>query len=261
MQLARTALVTGASRGVGKGVATSLSKRGWKVFATGRSIAGADLPDAIVRIRCDHANDDETASVFAQIAAQADGLDVLVNSAWGGYERMTENGVFTWGQPFWEQPMHRWTSMIDAGVRVAFVNAALAAKIMIRRHSGLIVNISFWAAQKRIGNAIYGVAKAATDKLTADMAEELRPYGVAALSLYPGLVRTEAVMIAAKAGWLDLSNSESPEFAGRVIAALADDSTLMERSGRVLVAAKLAEEFELTDIDGGRPRPLTLETV
>lgn len=261
MPRTRIALVTGASRGVGKGVAACLSKSGFKVFATGRSIEGSDLADTIVRIRCDHTRDDETASVFARIASEANRLDVLVNSAWGGYERMTENGLFTWGQPFWEQPMHRWTSMMDAGVRATFVNAAFAAKLMMSKHSGLIVNISFWAAQKRIGNAIYGAAKAATDKLTADMAEELRPYGVAALSLYPGLVRTEAVMLAAKAGWLDLSNSESPEFTGRVIAALSDDSELIERSGKVLIVAKLAEEFGLVDIDGRQPKPLTLETV
>lgn len=256
----RTALVTGASRGLGKGIATSLAKAGFSVFATGRSIDRAELPDTVVRIRCDHTHDEETAAVFAQIAAKADGLDVLVNSAWGGYERMMENGVFTWTLPFWEQPSHRWTSMMDAGVRAAFVNASFAAKVMVPKRKGLVVNISYWAARKHIGNAIYGVAKAATDKMTADMADELRRYGVAVLSLYPGLVRTEAVILAGESGWLDLSNSESPEFTGRVIAALYDDSALMQRSGSVSIVASLAAEFGLADIDGRKPKPLTLQT-
>ncbi len=257
-----SALVTGASRGVGRGVAIGLAAGGYQVFATGRTVDSADLPDRIVRIRCDHRRDDETATVFASIAEQAGGhLDVLVNSAWGGYEAMVEDGQFTWTRPFWEQPAHRWTSMMDAGVRAAFVACSHAARMMIPKHTGLIVNISFWAARKYLGNVIYGVSKAATDKMTADMAHELRPHGVAVLSLYPGLVRTEAVMQASAAGWLDLSNSESPEFIGRVIAALAQDPALMERTGKVFIAAEVAREFGITDLDGNQPRPLTLDTV
>jgi NAD(P)-dependent dehydrogenase (short-subunit alcohol dehydrogenase family) len=256
------ALVTGASRGVGRGCATALADAGYMVFATGRSIDTAALPPAIVRIRCDHTKDDETAAAFARIAAEAPSLDVLVNSAWGGYERMVENGAFTWGLPFWEQPIHRWASMMDAGVRAAFVSSAHAARMMVSiepRKRGLIVNISHWAAQKRIGNVIYGVSKAATDKLTADTARELEGHGVTVVSLYPGMVRTEAVLAAAE--WLDLSNSESPEFIGRVIAALARDPRLMERTGSVLVAAAVAVELGVTDIDGRQPRALTLDDV
>lgn len=255
------ALVTGASRGVGRGVAISLAEEGFKTFATGRSIEQADLPDDVVRIRCDHLRDEETSATFARIVSEAGGLDVLVNSAWGGYERMVENGKFTWPVPFWEQPAHRWTSMMDAGVRAAFVAASHAAGIMVPRRQGLIVNISFWAAQKHLGNVIYGVSKAATDKMTADMAHELRPHGVTVVSLYPGLVRTESVMLAAKGGWLDLSNSESPEFIGRVVAALAGDPKRMERTGKVLVAAAVAAEFGIKDVDGREPKALTLETV
>jgi dehydrogenase/reductase SDR family protein 1 len=257
----QVALVTGASRGVGRGVATSLHEAGFKVYATGRNIGRANLNDAIVRITCDHLRDEQTASVFARIASETGRLDLLVNSAWGGYDRMVENGAFTWPLPFWEQPTHRWTSMMDAGVRAALVTSSQAVKMMLPVRKGLIVNISFWAAQKYIGNAIYGVAKAATDKLTADMANELQPHGIAVLSLYPGLVRTEAVMEAAKGGWLDLSKSESPEFIGRVIAALAHEPTVLERTGRVLVAATVASEFHIKDIDGKQPVPLTLENV
>jgi dehydrogenase/reductase SDR family protein 1 len=253
-------MVTGASRGVGRGVAIGLAEAGFKVYATGRAIHGADLPDSVVRIACDHLRDAETGAAFARIVAEADGLDVLVNAAWGGYERMVEDGRFTWQLPFWEQPAHRWTGMLDAGVRAAFVASAHAAGMMVQRRSGLIVNIGYWAARKHMANVIYGVAKAATDKMTADMAHELRPHGVAAISLYPGLVRTEAVMAAAKDGWLDLSNSESPEFIGRVVAALARDHALLERTGKVAIAAEIAAELGVTDVDGRQPAPLTLET-
>ena len=126
---------------------------------------------------------------------------------------------------------------------------------------GMIVNISFWAAQKYIGNAIYGIAKAATDKMSSDMAHELRKFGVTVVSLYPGMVRTESVLEAAKAGWLDLSNSESPEFIGRVIAALYAEPDSMKRTGHVLVAAQVAKELGVTDTDGKAPAPLTLEAV
>jgi NAD(P)-dependent dehydrogenase (short-subunit alcohol dehydrogenase family) len=255
------ALVTGASRGVGRGIAIALSHAGYRVFATGRSIGSAQLPEAVTPISCDHMIDEQTAAAFERIASDGGGLDVLVNSAWGGYERMVEDGKFTWTAPFWDQPAHRWTSMMDAGVRAAFVCGSHAARMMVPARSGLIVNISFWAAQKYIGNAIYGVSKAATDKLTSDMAHELRPHGVAVVSLYPGLVRTESVLEAAKAGWLNLANSESPEFAGRVIAALHRDPALMDLSGKALVSAALAAGYGIEDVDGRRPAPLTLDKV
>jgi NAD(P)-dependent dehydrogenase (short-subunit alcohol dehydrogenase family) len=146
--------------------------------------------------------------------------------------------------------------MLDAGVRAAYVASSLAAKSMLPRRRGLIVNISYWAARKHMGNVVYGVSKAATDKMTSDMAQELRPHGIAAISLYPGLVRTEKVMEAAQ--WLDLSNSESPRFVGRAVVALANDANVMCKSGQVLVAAALAQEYGFTDADGNTPRPLTL---
>ncbi len=133
--------------------------------------------------------------------------------------------------------------------------------MMAPRKRGLIAHISSWAARKYAGNVIYGVSKAATDKMAADMAHELRAHGVTVLSLYPGMVRTEAVMQAAAVGALDISNSESPEFAGLVIAALSSDPALLNRSGQVLVTAELAIEFGIRDIDGRQPVPLTLESV
>jgi dehydrogenase/reductase SDR family member 1 len=198
-------------------------------------------------------------AAFEQITRNAGRIDVLVNNVWGGYEGMLEDGVFTWGKPFWEQPLWRWDAMFSAGVRAHYQASQLAARTMVANRRGLIVNISFWAAQKHIANVAYGVSKAATDKLTADMAVELRPHGVTAVSLYPGMVRTEKVMAAAK--WLDMSNSESPEFIGRAVAALAADPDVLRHCGSVLVAARVAQEYGFTDIDGKSPRPLTLADV
>ena len=198
-------------------------------------------------------------AAFQRVAAEAGPVDILVNNVWGGYERMIEDGAFTWGKPFWEQPLWRWDAMFHAGVRAHYHASQLAARTMVARRRGLIVNISFWAAQKFVGNTAYGVSKAATDKLTFDMAHELRPHGVAVLSLYPGLVRTEKVMQAA--AWIDLTNSESPEFTGRAVAALAADPDVMRRTGSALVAASLAIEYGFTDVDGKTPRPLTLADV
>lgn len=255
------ALVTGASRGVGKGVATALHDAGYTVFATGRTIESAGLPSAVVRLRCDHTNDADTDAAFARIRESTPTLDVVVNNSWGGYERMVDAGQFTWGLPFWQQPAHRWTSMMDAGVRAAWAVSSRAVPMMLGQKRGLIVNISVWSARKFIGNTIYGVSKAATDKLTADMAHELRPHSISVVSLYPGLVRTEAVLAAASQGWFTLDNSESPEFPGRVIAALAVDPRLADRSGTVVVAAAVAMEFGISDVDGKQPLPLTLDTV
>jgi NAD(P)-dependent dehydrogenase (short-subunit alcohol dehydrogenase family) len=172
---------------------------------------------------------------------------------------MVENGAFTWGQPFWEQPLWRWDAMFSAGVRAHYYASQLVAPSMVARRRGLIVHTSTWAAQKHIANVAYGVSKAATDKMIADMAVELRPHGVIAVSLYPGFVRTEKVMEAA--AWLDLTNSESPEFVGRAVAALAADPEVLRHTGRVLVAANLAVEYGFTDIDGKTPRALALADV
>ena len=130
--------------------------------------------------------------------------------------------------------------------------------MMVPARRGLIVHISSWAAQKHVANTLYGLSKAATDKMAADMAHELRSHGVTVVSLYPGLVRTEAVLAA---GVFDLSNSESPEFIGRAVAALAGDPNAIRRTGSVLVAAALAEEYGFTDVDGRQPRPFTLADV
>lgn len=255
----RVAVITGGTFGVGRGVARALAREGARVYITGRSATDGATEDGITGIRCDHRDETDVLTAFTRVTQETQGIDILVNNVWGGYERMVDNGVFTWSKPFWEQPIWRWDAMFGAGVRAHYRASQLAAPSMIAQGRGLIVNISFWAAQKHIGNVAYGVAKAATDKMSADMAVELAPHGVAVVSLYPGLVRTEKVMEAA--AWLDLTNSESPEFVGRAVAALATDPNVMDRTGTVQVAARLALEYGFTDIDGKVPRPLTLADV
>ncbi|QQR37591.1 SDR family NAD(P)-dependent oxidoreductase [Devosia oryziradicis] len=269
-------LVTGASRGIGRGIALTLLAEGARVHVTGRTVTdsqaavhpqlegsldglqveAASLPGTLTIHVCDHADDAQTERAVADTVATDGPIDILVNNAWPGYENMVEGEDFTWIRPFWEQPMWRWRSMMDVALRAAFVSARAVAPGMVARRSGLVVNISFWAAQRYDGNAIYGIAKAAADKMAADFAHDLRPHGVAAISLYPGLVRTEAVM--RNAEYFDMSNSESPQFIGHVIAGLWRDAALMDKSGGVHVAAALAQEYDIADIDGKRPVPLTL---
>ncbi len=266
------ALVTGASRGVGRGIALALLAEGATVHVTGRtrheaetqgkrpgsleSLANeaATLPGRVIIHQCDHANDADTHRV-AETIRHGGKLDILVNNAWPGYENMVENGDFTWPRAFWEQPVWRWDAMIGTALRAAFLMSRAVAPMMVANRRGLIVNISFWASRFYDGNAIYGISKAAADKMAADFARDLRPHDVAAVSLYPGLVRTEAVM--ENAAYFDLSNSESPQFIGRVISGLWRDPALMSKSGEALVAAALGREYDIADIDGYRPVALT----
>lgn len=271
----KVAVVTGGSRGVGKGIALGLGEAGATVYVTGRTtkdktdagklggtvFSAAESVTAMggrgIGIQCDHTDDSQVDEVFQRIMKESKKIDLLVNNAWAGYENMHEGRRFTYFKPFWEQPFWRWDAMFDAGVRAAYTASAFAARSMTRKKRGLIVNISFWSAQVYLSNTQYGVSKAAVDKMSEYMAHELKKFNVAVVSLYPGLVRTESVMKNAK--HFDMSNSESPQFSGRVVAALASDPEIMKKSGRVLVAAQEALDYGIQDIDGRQPRPLTLK--
>jgi NAD(P)-dependent dehydrogenase (short-subunit alcohol dehydrogenase family) len=274
----KVCLVAGASRGVGRGIALGLLEAGATVHITGRTKRDGEHPDGLDRAgslasvldasgkypgrcvahRVDHAYDSETEAVVRRVIADEGRLDILVNNAWPGYERMAEDDRYTWEDPLWLQPMWRWDAMVGVGVRSAYCASRIAAEQMARQRSGLIVNISFWSAEKFMQNVVYGVAKAAMNKMASDLAHQLREFGIAAVAIYPGLVRTEEVMKHAQ--YFDTSNSESPEFQGRAVAHLAADPGLMDKSGKALVSAALALEYGFTDIDGYQPRPLTLET-
>ncbi len=271
----KVALVTGASRGVGKGIALGLGEAGATVYVTGRTqqdgTAVSRMPGTVfqtaaevnrlggvgIAVPCDHRDDAQVLALFERIHLEQGRLDILVNNVWAGYEHFTDGTEFWNEKGFWDMPFERWDKMFQAGVRAHFVASALAAPLMIAQKSGLIVNTSFFAAQRVDRGVAYSVAKNADDHMAACMAHELREHQVAVVSLYPGLVRTESVM--ANAQHFDMTNSESPQFIGRAVAALATDPKVMEKTGKVLVAAQLALEYGFTDIDGKQPRPITLD--
>jgi len=271
------AIVTGASRGAGRSIAAVLGETGARVYVTGRSARGArtteDLPGTIdetaeevdrrggtgVAVRCDHTVDADVERLVERVRREAGRLDVLVNNAWGGYEG---HDHATFAVPFWEQPRARWDAMFTAGVRAHLVMAQLAAPLLMERSEadrpGLVASTIAWAFGRPLGNAVYDVAKAALVRLAYVMGEELRPHRVAAVAIAPGFMRTERVLAAHAAHPFDLSGTESPEYLGRAVAALAGDPDLMRRTGETLTAGELARACGFTDVDGSQPEPFRL---
>lgn len=263
-------LVTGATRGVGKGIAVALARTGATVYFTGRTekeFEGAVKLEGTLQqteceireqggmgygIKCDHTDDIQTKNVIDRIVSEHGKLDILVNNVWGGYEYFSDGTEFWNEKGFWTAPMSRFDKMFQAGVRAHYVTSCYAIPEMIRNNGGIIFNISFLAADKDDKGVAYGMSKAATNKMTRTMAYELRDYGISVITIYPGLVRTEAIL---KSNFFDLSNSESPEFIGMAIAALATDRKVNEKSGTVQVAAQVALDYGYTDIDGKQPMP------
>jgi NAD(P)-dependent dehydrogenase (short-subunit alcohol dehydrogenase family) len=263
----KVAIVTGASRGIGKGCALELGAAGATVYVTARSITEDDHPlpgtigataaeiDALggtgVAVALDHRDDDAVAALFERVLEAHARLDVLVNNAFIVTNELTS------GLPFWEVPISNWDDMLDIGTRSAYVASVFAARAMIAAGSGLIANISSSGAQEYAWQVAYGVGKCALDRITADTAHELAPHGVSVVSLWPGFVRTERIDMGAAAGLLpdtlDLSTSESPRFTGRAVVALATDPAVARWSGHAVSSRDLADEYGFTDVDGCLP--------
>lgn len=285
------AVVTGASRGAGRGIAIELGAAGATVVVTGRStrerpadsygqiLALSKMPavpgnidetaDEVAReggrgiaIRCDHTRDDEVAQLFERVQREHGRIDLLVNNAWGGHEVF--NGVFD--APFWEHPLEQWDAMFDRGVRNHVVASRHAAPLMAKQRRGLIVTTTFWDRDRYLkGNLFYDLAKAAMNRLAFGMAQELKPHGVASLAVSPGWMRTEFVLAGHQtdeAHWRErpaLSRTESPRYLGRAVAALAADPQVMARSGAVHRVADLARDYGFTDVDGRLVPPFELD--
>ena len=262
----KVAVVTGASRGIGKGIALALAEEGATVYVTGRSVAAGDhaLPGTVgqtaaecdarggrgIAVQVDHADDDQVAALFEQVAREQGRLDILVNNAFALPEDLTEPGTF------WEKPLSNW-QMVDVGVKSNFVAAWHAAKIMAPQKSGLIVAISGYVGVTYTYGVVFGTCKAAVDRMARDMAIDLQPHDVTSISLWQGLTFTERAN-------RNIQNNPamkasivtnplvgcSPEFPGRVIVALATDDAVTRHSGGTFITAELAQEYGVTDIDG-----------
>jgi NAD(P)-dependent dehydrogenase (short-subunit alcohol dehydrogenase family) len=278
----RVAVVTGASRGAGRGIAIELGAAGATVYVTGRStreqpaqsygqimsLSGLNtMPGTIdetaeavgreggvgIAAPCDHTREDEVQALFERVQRDHGRLDLLVNNAWGGHESF--DGQFE--SPFWKHPLSHWDAMMDRGVRNHLLASRAAAPMLVRQGHGLIVATTFWDRDRYLrGNLYYDLSKAAISRLAFGVAQELRPHGVASLAVSPGWMRTELVLAGHQtdeAHWQErpaLARTESPRYLGRAVAALAADANVMQRSGSVLRVADLAREYGFTDVDG-----------
>jgi len=263
------ALVTGATRGIGKGIAIELATAGAKVYFTGRTTSNNPLhPGTIdatqheietaggeaVGLVCDHHDDQQVEGVFACIRKDGGRLDLLVNNATAEMESMV-------GKKFWELPISLWDDLIGVGLRSHYVASWHAAPMMIEQRSGLIVNVSSHGSREYLMGVGYGVGKAGVEKLTTDMAKELREHSVAVTSIWPGMIKSENRLVNAETMpdgsimlfGLDLRYAETPHFPGRAVVALAADQDPMARTGRAYWVAELARDYGFTDIDGTIP--------
>lgn len=271
----RITVVTGASRGAGKGIAVSLGAAGATVYVTGRSSAATgsthswpgtieETAEAVtaaggvgIPVRVDHGDETQVAALFDRIRDEQGRLNLLVNNAWSAHDAKEDLGL----RPFWEITTRLWDPMINGGARLGLLASTHAVPLMLERGRGLIVNTTFWDQDAYTGNLYYDLAKNTINRLAYDMAQDLRPHGIAAVAVSPGWMRTELVLQAMdsdEAHWQAnpaLATTESPFYVGRAVAALAADPAIMARSGHCLTVGDLAREYGFTDVDGRQPPP------
>ncbi|MFT5033254.1 MAG: NAD(P)-dependent dehydrogenase (short-subunit alcohol dehydrogenase family) [Bacteroidia bacterium] len=272
----RVVVVTGASRGAGKGIALALGATGATVYVTGRSQKAGDapLPGTVyesaaeidrrggkgIAVVCDHADDAQVKALFERVAREQGRIDILVNNALYVPPELVLPG------PFWEKPLSL-QDILNVGMRSSYVSSYYAAPLLVAAGAGLVVNTSSFGGRAYMHGPAYGAGKAAVDKMAHDMAVDFKPYQVAVISLWMGLLKTERTQRVFDANpelYADMeATAETPEFSGRVIDALAKDPALMERSGNVWVGAELGEEYGVLDINGKQPpshRPMLGDT-
>jgi NAD(P)-dependent dehydrogenase (short-subunit alcohol dehydrogenase family) len=261
------ALVTGASRGAGRGIAIALGSHGCTVYLTGRSekVGDASLPGTIhetaqavtdaggrgIAVRADHRDDGQVKSVFEQIEREQGRLDILVNNACALHDQLTSPGHF------WEKPMEI-VGMLDVGLRSSFVASYYGAPMMVKQRKGLIIFTSASGSVHYVFGPVYGAHKSGMDKFAADMAVDLRDYNVAAISIWMGALLTERLKMIiasdpARFGHLE-GTTETPEFTGHVIWAIYNDPELMRVSGKTLIGAELGVQYGIRDRDGKQPK-------
>jgi NAD(P)-dependent dehydrogenase (short-subunit alcohol dehydrogenase family) len=275
------ALVTGASRGAGRGIALELGSAGATVYVTARSTGSGpttdDVPGTIeecardvtargghgIAIRCDHTVDAEVESLFERIRDEHGRLDLLVNNVWGGYENGECRPLPL--VPFWEQPLPQWDRMFTAGVRAHLTASRLAVPLMLPNRSGLIISTTAnLATLPYMRNIFYDLAKNAVSRLVWAIGHEVRDHGIAAVAVAPGFMRTERVIEAFRragvAHALDGPGGpkETTAYVGRAVVALAADPRVLERSGQLMDVGTLAREYGFTDLDGTQPPPFRI---
>ena len=271
----RVAVVAGATRGAGRGIARMLGAAGATVYCTGRSVRGRPAtpgrPETIeetaalvtaegargIAVRTDHTVESAVEQLFARVRAEAGRLDVLVNDIWGG-DALTE-----WGRPFWELTIAQGQQMLERAVHSHITTSRHGAPLMIERDAGLIVEVTDGDTLGYRGNLFYDLAKNAVIRLAHAMAADLHTHRVTALAITPGFLRSEAALDTfgvTEANWRDaiekdpyFAGSETPCLVGRAVAALAADPNVGAKSGGLFSTWALSKEYGLTDVDGGRP--------
>lgn len=272
------ALVTGATRGVGKGIAVGLGEAGATVYITGRSLdptsqtaIGGSLRETqaqvekaggvCIPVQVDHNDDEQVRALSDRIAQEQGKLDILVNNAFAGVQALTNaNNI-----PFWQNEPSLWDACIQVGLRNHYVMSLYAAQLMVPQQQGLICTISSWGGLSEIFGVAYGVGKSGCDRLAAGMATELKPYNITSVSVWPGIVGTEHFAKLADQQELQSNpdpqiasiwqrfNWETPLLTGRAIAALASDPQRLQYTGKVQIVAELAQRYGFVDAEGNLP--------